>query len=139
MTDDIEPNCAGDVGAYPDPSAHNPLEPRSTADFINDVWESRKDPIYALRIKEIEVLQSGTVRGWVWRMALWLLRYSRPTSISVQADLEDTEPTRVFSCGPPAELDNERTMKHYLKVARRWPTLPEEDTEPAKRKPRTSK
>jgi len=119
MTNDIEPNCAGDVGVYPDPSAHSPLEPRSTADFINDMWDSRKAPIYALRPKELEVLQSRTVRGWFWRLVLGLVRYSRPNKFSVHPDVYDCAAGLAnWDCAHTPE--SERTMEHYLALASKF-------------------
>jgi hypothetical protein len=119
MTDDIKHDRAGDVGVYPDPSTYSPLEPRSTADFINDVWNSRKSPVYALHPKEIEVLQSRTVRGWFWRLILSLVRYSRPNKFSVQPDAYDCADGLVdgdYAHHP----ESERTMEHYLAVATKF-------------------
>jgi hypothetical protein len=107
-------------------------EPRSTEEFINDVWMCRKAPVYALRPKEMEILQSKTFKGWLWRLAMRLLRYSRPTAISIQANLEGTEPVNVLAGDPTAVPESERTMEHYLTIASRWPTLPEADVEPSK-------
>lgn len=119
MTQDIEPNCTGDVGVYPDPTTHDQLQPRSTADFINDVWVYRKAPVYALRPKEIEVLQSRTARGWLWRLVLGFLRYSRPTKFSVQIEAYDGTVGPANS-GCAYNPDSERTMEHYLAVARKF-------------------
>ena len=119
MTDDIKHNHVGDVGVYPEPSTHNPLEPRSTADFINDVWNSRKAPVYALHPKEIEVLQSKTVRGWFWRLILSLVRYSRPNKFSIQPDAYDRT-TGPANSGCSYNPESERTMEHYLVVASKF-------------------
>jgi hypothetical protein len=119
MTNDIEPNCAGDVGVYPDPGAHSPLEPRSTADFINDVWNSRKAPIYGLHPKEVEILQSQTVRGWLWRLILGLMRYSRPNKFSIQTDTYDC--AAEMANGKCAHRpESVRTMEHYLALAHKF-------------------
>ena len=107
-------------------------EPRSTEEFINDVWLCRKAPVYSLRPKEMEILQSKTLKGWLWRLAMRMLRYSRPTAISIQANMEGTEPdpSSVLAGDPTVMPESERTMAHYLTIARKWPTLPEADVTP---------
>jgi hypothetical protein len=119
MNDNIEPNCAGDVGVYPDHSIDDPLEPRSTADFINDVWVSRQSPCYAIRPKEVEVLLSKTARGWFWRLILGLVRYSRPSKFSVQTEAYDGAPGLAEN-GVVHNPESERTMKHYLALASKF-------------------
>ena len=120
MTNDIEPNCAGDVGVHPDPSASLPLEPRSTADFINAVWDSRKAPVYALRTKELAILTSKTARGWFWRLVLRLLRYHRTPKWCVVDEADDcyTVAITTYAWGHP--LSSEHTMEHYLALASKF-------------------
>jgi len=127
MTDYIEPNLAGDIGVYPDPTSSGPTEPRLTADFINYMWACRRYPVYTLHPKEVEILQSNTFKGWLWRSTLKLLHYSRPAGIRLEAWGEPT----VLTLGAGTTPESERTMKHYLTIARRWPTTPESDVEPA--------
>lgn len=101
-------------------------KPRSTQDFINDVWMCRKQPVYALRPTELEILQSHTLKGWLWRFAMRLLRYSRPTDLSVQANLEGTSALPgTFAGDPSVVTESERSMEHYLTIAAKWPADPE--------------
>jgi hypothetical protein len=106
-------------------------EPRSTQDFINHTWLCRHNPVYALRPTELTILQSKTMRGWLWRLVMKLFRYSRPSDITLQAYMDG--PIPVEDITPPVHApESERTMEHYLTVAKKFtpelsPPLPPPD------------
>lgn len=94
-------------------------KPRGTADFINDTWLHRNSPVYVLLPEEYTVLTSKTLKGWLWRLVVRLLR--RKSSSVDPLNAMDQEALAAYF-DPTAPSESERTMEHYLTIASKWTT-----------------
>lgn len=108
---------------------------RPTVDFINDLWASRNCPVYSLRPVEFDLLTSPTLKGWLWRLILKAIRRRSWTCLSVQAEsarmsaeISGDVLSRFYSSGIEV---SDQSMRRYIEIASKWPTLPEPPEPPA--------
>jgi hypothetical protein len=108
-----------------------PKEPRSTADFINDTWLHRNNPVYVLLPEEFQILQSKTLKGWFWRLMLKMIRRKSSAAVNPLSAMDQEALSAFFDPTVPSE--SERTMAHYLAIASKWatPTTPPAEVDPS--------
>jgi hypothetical protein len=92
-------------------------QPRTTAEFINDTWRSRKSPVYSLRPLEVSVLQSMTLKGWLWRAIVGIIRHKK---ISKWLPCEDKPDPTFPPLGNFVDSEGEKTMSHYIAITEKF-------------------